>query len=314
MTKIAFLFPGQGSQKVGMGGGFLEEFPIAEATFQEANSILGYDLKKLCLEGPEEVLKETENTQPALYVTSIIAWRCFTQLCNVTPEACAGHSVGEYAALTASGVFSFEEGLRLVRRRGELMKEAGERTPGAMAVLLGASAESARDICKEARAEGAGLVVVANYNGGGQIVLSGETAAVARAGEIAKERGVKRVMPLPVSGPFHSPLMVTAGDALFQPLTKATLAKPKIPIVMNISAEYAEMPDDIVGGLTRQVSGSVRWEESIQKLVSEGFDTFIELGSGKVLTGLMGRISETSVALNVQDSASLHATCERLNR
>jgi [acyl-carrier-protein] S-malonyltransferase len=305
MAKIAFLFPGQGSQKIGMGGGFLEAYPQANSLFEQANQILGFDLKTLCLEGPEEVLKATENTQPALYVTSIIAWSCFTEATGIVPQACAGHSVGEYAALTAAGVFSFEEGLQLVRRRGELMRDAAQQRQGGMIALLGTDAETSRAVCEEVRALNIGIVVVANYNGAGQYILSGESAALEKATEVAKAKGVRKVVPLPVSGAFHSPLMVVAGDALFAHINKVTLHKPKVPVVSNISAAYVEMPDDILGGLTRQVSGSVRWEESMQRLLAEGFDTFIELGSGKVLTGLMKKMQETVVTLNIEDAASL---------
>ena len=312
MDKIALLFPGQGSQKIGMGCSFAESFPAARSLFEQANEILGFDLRSLCSDGPDEALRETENAQTALYVVSVAAWTCFTEATEIKPEAVAGHSVGEYAALVAAGVLDFADGLKLVRRRGELMRDAAKRKPGTMAAILGLDADAAREVITETRNAGAGLVAIANYNGGGQIVISGEPAAVEAAGERAKARGAKRVIPLNVSGAFHSPLMVTAGDTLAHTLLETTWRKPKIPIVSNVTADYVTMPDDLTGGLTRQISGSVLWEQSMQKLLSDGFDTFVELGSGDVLSNLMKRIDKSARAFSVQDAASLEAARELL--
>ncbi|HLV79377.1 MAG TPA: ACP S-malonyltransferase [Chthonomonadaceae bacterium] len=311
--KVAFLFPGQGAQKVGMGWEFYENFPQGRAVFARANELLGFDLATLCFAGPEEILRETDNAQVALFVTSIAALRCLESICARRPDAVAGHSVGEYAALVAAGTLNFDDGLNLVRRRGELMRDAARSAPGAMAAVLGLDAETARQVCEEARAAGAGLVVVANYNGAGQTVISGSPEAVEKAGAIAREKGARRVIPLAVSGAFHSPLMVAAGDALFAYLSQTAFRKPEAPVVSNVTARYVEMPDDLTGGLTRQVSGCVRWEESMQMLLQEGVDTFIELGSGDVLTGLMRRMEKSVQALSVQDADSLQAACRLLS-
>ncbi len=312
MGKIAFVFPGQGAQKVGMGRSFAEHFAVARDLFAQANTLLGFDLQSLCFNGPEETLRETENAQVALYTTSVVAFRCFTEVCSLVPYAVAGHSVGEYAALTAAGVLDFAEGLKLVRTRGELMRDAGQRTTGTMAAILGMEAADARAACEQASAETGKIVTVANYNGGGQIVISGEVEAVEKAGEIAKTNGAKRVLPLSVSGAFHSPLMVTAGDTLFHSLAEITFRKPTIRIVTNVDAAYVETPADLMSGLTRQVSGSVRWEESMQRLRNDGVDTFVELGSGEVLSGLMRRIDKAALTLSVHDKTTLDAACATL--
>ena len=309
MGKVAFLFPGQGSQKVDMGRSFYDHFPQARSVFEQANGLLGFDLARLCFEGPEEELKQTENAQVALYVTSIAAWRCIEATTkDCVPQAVAGHSVGEYAALVAAEALDFADGLRLVRTRGELMRDAAQKTKGVMAAVLGLEEAPVREACKEARDSGAGIVSVANLNGGGQVVISGEAEAVARAGEFAKAKGAKRVINLPVSGAFHSPLMVMAGDALFTHLSTTAWRKPTVKIVSNVTAQYVEMPADLTGGLTMQVSGTVRWEESMRLLLKDGFDTFVELGSGEVLTGLIRRIEPSVAAYSVKDAASVRET------
>ena len=295
-----------------MGASFYEHYPQARAVFEHADDVLGFDLKTLCFAGPEETLRETENAQVALYVTSVAAWRCLQSICSRQPDAVAGHSVGEYAALVAAGSLDFEDGLKLVRIRGELMRDAAKRTQGTMAAILGMEAADARAACDAAKAAGAGLVQVANYNGAGQVVISGEPAAVEKAGEIAQEKGAKRVKILPVSGAFHSALMVTAGDALFSYLSKTTFRKPTVPLVANVTAQFIEMPSDVTGGLTMQVSGSVRWEESMQLLLKEGVDTFIELGSGDVLTGLIKRMDKSVRYQSVTDETTLQAACHIL--
>lgn len=314
MIKFAFIFPGQGSQKVGMGAEFYHDFPAARSLFDQANSVLGFDLARLCFEGPEEELRQTLNTQPALYVTScaaLVALRSRLNDLDVPgiPFAVAGHSVGEYAALYAAGVVDFETGLRLIRRRAELMQEAAEKRPGTMAAVLGLEPELVREACETAHKEGAGVVAVANYNCPGQVVISGELAAVERAGELAKERGAKKISMLTVSGAFHSPLMVTAGDALYPMLREASFQQASIPVVVNVTAEYNRTAADVTPFLTMQVSGSVRWEESMRLLLRDGVTTFVEIGSGDVLSKFFKRIDSTGDVQTqaVQNSDSLEA-------
>jgi [acyl-carrier-protein] S-malonyltransferase len=310
MGSVAFLFPGQGAQKVGMGADFYTHCVEARALFERANALLGFDLARVCFEGPEEELRHTLLAQPALYVSSCAALIALRQRLNVTPFAVAGHSVGEYAALYAAEVVDFEKGLQLVYRRATLMQEAATQRPGGMAALIGLEPEAARAICLEARA--LGVVTIANYNAPGQIVISGEHAALERACLLARERGAKRIVPLAVSGAFHSPLMSIAGDRLHADLRAAGFRQAKVPVVVNVAAEYVRSGVDFAPYLTMQVSGSVRWEESMRLLLSDGVDTFVELGSGTVLAGLMKRIAPSARTFSVQDMASLEEAVEGL--
>lgn len=301
--KYALLFPGQGSQKVGMGADLHANFDSARALFDEANEILHFDLARLCFEGPEEELRQTRNTQPALYVTSCAALAALRSQVELHPFAVAGHSVGEYAALYAAGSVSFEKGLELVRLRAELMQEAAATKPGAMAALLGIDEAGALKACEGAK--DAGIVAVANFNCPGQIVISGESSAVDKAGALAKELGCKAVKPLTVSGAFHSPLMVGAGDSLYPSLRDAGFRQADVPVVVNVTAEYNKSGVDFAPFLTMQVSGSVKWEQSMRLLIQDGVDTYIELGSGDVLTVMMKRIDSTVTRIAAGDAASL---------
>ncbi len=302
--KLAFVFPGQGSQAVGMGKDLAENYKAAADIFERADSLLGFSLSDLCFNGPEENLKQTQNTQPALYVTSVAACEAARKN-GLQPIVAAGHSVGEYAAVYAAGALSFEDGLKLVRLRAELMQKAAEANPGTMAAILGLSPEQAQEVVS--KASEAGTVVAANYNSPIQTVISGETNAVKMASDIAAQMGAKRVVPLNVSGAFHSPLMQPASDALLEALNVANIKDPEIPIVANYTAEPENDKDAIRLNLAKQLTGSVRWVESVKKMLDLGAEVFVELGSGNVLAGLIKRIAPEAEVYSVSDKASLEA-------
>jgi [acyl-carrier-protein] S-malonyltransferase len=299
MAKIAFVFPGQGSQFVGMGKDLYEQFPEARDVYDKADRILGFPLSRLCLDGPEEELRLTSNTQPALFTTSVACLRLLEKE-GIRPDVTAGHSIGEYAALVAAGAVSFQDALPLVRDRGKLMQAAGVERPGAMAAIIGLGAEQVRELCEKAE----GIVDVANYNSPGQVVISGEVKAVEAASEYAKEAGAKRVMPLNVSGGFHSRLMQPTADELKAELAKMSFVDARIPVVANVTADYVRSADEIRDALGKQIAGSVRWDESIGRMVADGVGLFVEVGPGKVLAGLIRRIADSVEIRNVCDAAS----------
>jgi [acyl-carrier-protein] S-malonyltransferase len=293
---IAFIFPGQGSQKVGMGKALAEAFPICRDTFEEADAALGEPLARLCFEGPEDRLALTENQQPTILTVSVAACRLLASL-GITPAFVAGHSLGEYSANVAAGTFGFTDAVRIVRRRGQYMQEAVPVGTGAMAAIIGLDAALVAQACEEA-AEGQ-VVSPANMNGGGQIAISGARAAVERAGERAKALGAKRVVPLSVSAPFHCALMKPAEERLAPELRALPVSDPRVPIVANVDAEPKRSAGAAIEALVHQVSAPVRWEDVLRRLASEGVTTYVEVGPGNVLSGMVRRLYRDATVLNV---------------
>lgn len=303
-SALGFLFPGQGSQSVGMGRELYEALPAVRAVYEEASSILGYDVAQLCFEGPVERLNLTEHTQPALLVSSAAALKAL-EPAGLTPLAVAGHSLGEYSAVFAAGGLSFRDTVALVQKRGRYMAEAVPPGTGLVAALLGLSADIVRTVCQEAAS--AGVVAAANFNSPGQVVIAGEKAAVERAIEIAKSKGCKKAIPLPVSVPVHTPLMQGAADRLAAEFDGVTWRDLTVPLINNAEAVALQRSADIRASLVRQLPSSVRWEESVQAMANMGVTTFVEIGPGTVLTGLVKRILPGAVTANVHDQKSLDA-------
>ena len=305
MSKTALLFAGQGAQVVGMGKDLAEKFPSAKAWFDRANAALGYDLAKICFEGSEADLTKTENAQPGIF---LVSWVCFQMLKEQVPslkfDATAGLSLGEFTALTAAGAMSFEDGLRVVRQRGKFMQEACDVTKGGMAAIIGLDEAPTREVCAEAG------VVLANLNCPGQLVISGAAEKISVACELAKAKGAKRALPLPVAGAYHSPLMASAQPKLAAELAKVNLVSPVVPVISNVTAQAHCA--DVSARLVEQVCASVLWENSVRALLAQGFTRFIELGPGTALSGFMKRIDKTATMLNVADAASLEVTAKAL--
>jgi [acyl-carrier-protein] S-malonyltransferase len=306
-TKLAFLFPGQGSQAVGMGRGLAENFVIAAQTFAEADEALGYPISKLIFEGPEEDLRLTENTQPAILTVSVAAWRVLAKH-GIHPSLAAGHSLGEWSAHVAAGTLSFADALRAVKARGRAMQLAVPAGEGAMAAVLALDPALVAEACLEAAAETGLTVAAANFNSPSQTVISGALAAVERASVLAKEKGARRAVMLPVSAPFHCALMQPAQEEVSRVLSGITLVNPSIPVAANVTGTLITTAEAARSALIRQVTGAVRWVDCVQSLVAAGPASFIEVGPGKVLCGLLKQIDPSRKALNVEDPGSLEAT------
>jgi [acyl-carrier-protein] S-malonyltransferase len=308
VEKVAFLFPGQASQKVGMGHELYETYPATKEVFDEADRILGFSLSRLCFEGPEETLTNTVNAQPGVFTTSMACWRALKSVAPgvfAAPSFVAGHSLGEYSALAAAGALDFADGLRLVRERGRLMKLAGERRPGGMAAILGLNDVAVDKVCQRARDETGGVIQAVNYNAPGQIVISGDDAALERAMTLATEAGARKVVRLAVSIASHSPLMACIADEFRLAVESTPLRDPAVPVVANITARPLASVMAIHEEMVSQLTSPVRWVASMQYALSKGVTTFVELGSGEVLTRLLRRIDRSTRRVNVRNAADL---------
>jgi len=310
MEKIALVFPGQAAQYVRMGKEFYEKYPVAKETFDKANEILGYDLKKIIFEGPLDLLTQTKYTQPAVFVTSVACFKVFTMNYELsTINYCAGHSLGEYSALVASDVLSFEDALKLVNSRANFTQSACEKTKGTMLAILGAEQNEVSEIC--AQASSIGICQAVNFNAPGQIVISGEIAAISKARELAKTKKIKAI-PLAVSGAFHSSLMKEAADKMAEELKKYVFKNPRFPVVSNCDAEITTTAEKIPEKLVKQIASPVLWIDSINKIISTGCGIFIELGPKNIVSGMIKKISPTVKIFNIENEATLNTTLEAL--
>ena len=313
MDKFALLFPGQGTQYVGMGEDLYRDYPAARSIFEQANDILDFDLAKLCFRGPGEELDLTHNAQPAVLTTSMACLEVLTQRVPVGRcrwEAVAGHSLGEYTALIAAGSLKFTSALRLVRKRGQFMKEASEENPGGMMAVVGLNRDQVENICREIRE----FVRVANLNCPGQIVVSGERKALLEMEKRAKEEGARKTVNLSVSGPFHSFLMKSAAEKLAREMETIEFRTPEIPFLSNVQGDFLSGPSEIRESLLRQVDSPVLWENSMRKILEKGTKTFLEIGPGRVLTSLLRRIDKTVTVYNIGDGKSLGKTVDLVTR